>query len=141
MKGAFSDGTLTLERQNGDIEIPIATTSGRKLVTSGDISQFITNQSRLYTVSQDFEIEYLWYTQAGYVTGTQHAIIHKGIYPRAPSKILLLGYCRGRGEDDSYVGSASGSDVVHVQSFGDIASIYYEEDLSSMNRASYRLYV
>ena len=59
--GTFSDGTLTLEKANGDIEIPIIPTGGKQLVTSGDgISDYIVRNENSITVMRDIDVEYIY---------------------------------------------------------------------------------
>ena len=68
--GTFSDGTLTLEKQSGDIEIPIASVGGKTLVTTGDITQFIQvlpSSGGGFTVNipKEFDIEYIFDSASG----------------------------------------------------------------------------
>ena len=150
--GTFSDGTLTLEKSSGNIEIPIASTSGKKLVTSGDITQFIEStisQDKCVTVKQEFDIDYylIYYTYSYFGRTT----ISKGKYQtNSTSSNLMLGAIRLDATEDSLlyywgfveVGSSGVRPLIRGSGSTMVATIFHSEDITGTYATyAYRLYV
>ena len=150
MKGAFSDGTLTLEKSNGDIEIPITSIDSKQLVTSGDITQFVSYDanSKILTVNKDFDIEYI-FMDGGRDLSVSRCTVSKGKYnrPAASNQTfeLFLGYIENQ-NGTNCIGLSDNNNTLKVICAGRVLSaddyLYTDEVpyIDITNTAYCRLY-
>ena len=134
--GTFSDGILTLDKASGDITIGGFSDSGKQLVTSGTVSNFMSISRDWIRVDTEFEIEYINANIIGNsYTQTSMSKVYMGTYnveSDVDSKIAIV--------NDSYIKFNNDIPRIQVYSFNDVAEITYLEDLTNLSGSYYRLY-
>ena len=136
---------LTLNKQNGNLEIPISSENSRQLVTSGNVSQFarVNTATDSLEVIQEFEIQYS-IIDGSTLEVSPRVTIHTGTY-RASSQYnyVSIGWISW---NDSYAAITSNpyyTNNVSVYIYNGHGEISYESVLtaSSNSTRKYRLFV
>ena len=109
------------------------------MVTSGDISQFVTYSNNTITVSKDFDIEYIF---CGNGFMLSHTTIKAGVYTRGGTGArIFLGFMN-YGTTECWVGVQTNNIKIMITVFDEDenVNISYEEGVTMTTGNWYKLY-
>lgn len=146
VSGTVTNGSLTVSVNDVESDPIALPTGGKQLVTSGDITQFVSVASNTTTVNKEFDIEYIHVDTTRVVTSRK--TISKGSYPfnirMALGSTLILDNITNIGTDAiayAYIAIyASGNTVTPYYDNRDECAIINTENTPSSNGYFYRLY-
>ena len=126
---------------SGQVALP---TGGKQLVTSGDITQFISvnTESETITVNKEFDIEYIMLVSGSSDRKVSSRItISKGTYPLPNVNYMRLGVIHIYPSGSDFTCILINDTGINVQIDGNSnTSIITSENITEFNGRSYRLY-
>lgn len=139
-QGTGNAGKVLGVNSSGNVT-PITISTGKNTIFTGDITELIRYSKSTITISQDFDIEYIYYTGAEY--WTNRTSIYAGTYKT--TSYAYFGVCSG------FYGSTNGNNI-SVSSSEIGVKVYYNntarsiiqlknKNMPSSSSAYFRIYI